>query len=338
MNNKIAIYFERLRHASFHRLQMHIDAVHEEKKLPKFLIFMDMIWCSIRYGIGYLDYHTFGFAGKSHKKRLTYMTMGHNRKLVRNLNDRDYYYVFDDKLTFDKTFSAFLGRKFMDLREGGAQGLQDFCVAHDMVFAKVPDKCGGEGIQRIVLTGETDYEALAAELMEKRQFLIEEAIVQHDEMNTLCPSSINTIRIVTVLQDDEAKFIYALVRMSSGTACVDNISSGGMYTRVTEEGKLVSPAFCDKTGQYYEEHPFTHTAFDGYQIPFFEEAKKMCCRAAVVEPHMRYVGWDVAITPDGPVFVEGNNLPGYDMCQNYRQNEEGALPLFKEKLGNDIFD
>lgn len=64
----------------------------------------------------------------------------------------------------------------------------------------------------------------------------------------------------------------------------------------------------------------------------------MCCRAAFVEPHMRYVGWDVAITPDGPVFVEGNNLPGYDMVQNSRHRDEGVLPLFKAKLGDDIFD
>ena len=42
-----------------------------------------------------------------------------------------------------------------------------------------------------------------------------------------------------------------------------------------------------------------------------------------MEKRLRYVGWDVAITPDGPVLVEGNDLPGYDMCQNHRFHDDG---------------
>lgn len=26
--------------------------------------FCDMVWCEVRYGIGYLDYHVFGFANR----------------------------------------------------------------------------------------------------------------------------------------------------------------------------------------------------------------------------------------------------------------------------------
>lgn len=335
---KLRIFWRRLRHASFKRMHLQISAIHKETKLPHIVIFFDMVWCSIRYGVGYLDYHVFGFAKKPKEKRLTYMTMRHSEQLVRKLNDRDYYYVFDDKITFDERFSAFLGRKYLDLRTATVEDLRNFCAGQSTVFAKVHDKCGGEGISRITIDESVDYDTLYAECKEKGQLLIEEAITQHEEMDKLCPSSINTVRIVTVLDGDEAKFIYALVRMGSGTGCVDNISSGGMYTGVNEDGILTRPAFCDKTGLYYDEHPLTHTVFNGFQIPFFEEAKKMCCRAALVEPHMRYVGWDVAITPDGPVFVEGNNLPGYDMVQNSRHRDEGILPLFREKLGEDIFD
>ena len=50
----------------------------------------------------------------------------------------------------------------------------------------------------------------------------------------------------------------------------------------------------------------------------------MCEEAARVVPQMRYIGWDIAITKNGPVMVEGNNLPGYDMCQNHRFHEDGC--------------
>ena len=62
------------------------------------------------------------------------------------------------------------------------------------------------------------------------------------------------------------------------------------------------------------------------------------CRTASkrVEAHLKYIGWDVAITPDGPVLVEGNNLPGYDMCQNAGHVDEGMLPRFEKLLGRPI--
>ncbi|MFR0733141.1 MAG: sugar-transfer associated ATP-grasp domain-containing protein [Oscillospiraceae bacterium] len=99
-------------------------------------------------------------------------------------------------------------------------------------------------------------------------------------------------------------------RVGSGQGHVDNISSGGMYTLVGPQGELEFPAFCDQTGLYYDRHPVTGVAFRGYRLPFFREAVELCCQAAQVEPRLGYIGWDVAVTPDGPVLVEGNNLPG----------------------------
>ena len=156
-------------------------------------------------------------------------------------------------------------------------------------------------------------------------------------MSRLCPDSVNTVRIVTLVTDKGAEMVYALVRMGMGGVCVDNVSSGGMYAPVNEHGQLHRPAFCDKTGKYYERHPVTGTDIVGFQIPMFEDALELCRTASRrVEEHLKYIGWDVAITPDGPVLVEGNNLPGYDMCQNAGHVDEGMLPRFEQLLGRPI--
>ena len=67
-----------------------------------------------------------------------------------------------------------------------------------------------------------------------------------------------------------------------------------------------------------------------------QEAVAFARKAAVVVPQICHVGWDVAVTPDGPVLVEGNNLPGYDMCQNAGHVDEGMLPRFEKLLGRPI--
>ena len=69
-----------------------------------------------------------------------------------------------------------------------------------------------------------------------------------------------------------------------------------------------------------------------FQIPYWEESKALCLKAATRVPQMRYIGWDVGVTPNGPVFVEGNNLPGYDILQMppHTPDKIGMLPTFRQ--------
>lgn len=329
--NKIKGILRRFKHLSFKRMFLQIKMIHKETGKSRIITFFDMLWCFARYNVGYLDYHVFGFATKRGKKiRSTYMTVSDNVSMVRRLNNREYYHVFDDKAVFNEKFDKYIKRRWLDLRKCDGKSLAAFCEGLDTVFAKPIDKCGGEGIRKIKLSEVTDFAKLYSELVSNGQNMVEQAIIQHEKMNELCPDSVNTIRIVTVVTDGKAHFMYALVRMGRGGTCMDNISSGGMYTCVGEGGRLSRPAFCDKTGEYYTAHPETKTVFDGFVIPYFNEAKEMCLEAAMVEPNMRYIGWDVAISPDGPLLVEGNNLPGYDMCQNAGHVDCGIRPKFGE--------
>lgn len=331
---KWRVFWARVRSMSFRRMGMYARQIGKETGRARPLILLDMLWCAARYRIGYLDYRVFGFCGKPARVRKTYMTMEHNLALSRRMNDTAAVRVFQDKALFNQRFADFLGRGWIDLRQAGEAGLRAFCAGKDAVFAKQTESFGGQGIVRVPLVPPPDFAALYSRLTGEKQWLVEEAIRQHPEMDRLCESSINTVRIVTLWPPGgEPQMVYALVRMGNGRGCVDNISSGGLYTQVSGAGVLTAPAFCDKTGEYYERHPATGTVIPGFRIPCFEQAVALCQKAARVEPRVRYVGWDVAITPEGPVLVEGNELPGYDMCQNAGQVECGILPRFREILG-----
>ena len=72
----------------------------------------------------------------------------------------------------------------------------------------------------------------------------------------------------------------------------------------------------------------THVKLIGRDIPCFFEACEMVKKAALKIPQMRYMGWDVGITPDGPVIIEGNNYTAHDFWQLPAQTPEkhGMLP------------
>ena len=51
---------------------------------------------------------------------------------------------------------------------------------------------------------------------------------------------------------------------------------------------------------------FTTTAEPRTRIPWWTEAVELVCGAALRFPALRTLGWDVAITPDGPRVIEAN--------------------------------
>lgn len=317
------------------RLRLCVDLVHRESEKSKALIFLDMVFCYLRYGTGYFDYFTFGFIFIGAKKRKTFMTMNQNLALVRRLNDPQYRALFDDKLRFNKLFAEDLGREWLDLGEADCAAFAGFLEGKPRVFAKPVDQFGGKGIERVDVETESDVKALYKRLTGAGMNCIEEEIVQHPDMNLLSDSSVNSVRITTLEKDGEIHVMYALVRMSDGTGYVDNISSGGMYCPLDENGVITADAFCDRTGEYCEKHPKTHTGFGGFRVPYFAEAVDLVKKAALRIPEIRYIGWDVAITETGPVLIEGNTIPGYDMCQNHRHigsEGTGILPKFKAVL------
>ena len=84
----------------------------------------------------------------------------------------------------------------------------------------------------------------------------------------------------------------------------------------------------------YEKHPDTGIKFDGYQLPFIKEAMELCKEAAMEVDEIRFVGWDVCITKDGPAIIEGNDYPGYDFWQlpEHTPDKIGLLPYYKKLL------
>ena len=148
--------------------------------------------------------------------------------------------------------------------------------------------------------------------------VVEEYVVQHPKMSAMCPSSVNTIRVCTISSYSKPvskggnylEIPYATLRVGNGMAVVDNFHSGGMAAAIDlKTGKLVTNG-ANEEGETFEKHPVTGVTFKGFEIPFFAEAidfvKEMCEKKRVEG----YIGWDIAITEDGPVMIEVGSSPG----------------------------
>jgi hypothetical protein len=96
---------------------------------------------------------------------------------------------------------------------------------------------------------------------------------------------------------------------------IANASASGIVSPVSFETGILEKPAADFYGNVYEQHPITGINLIGLQIPYWNEVLTMLEGAAAEIPQVGYVGWDVAITPDGPIIIEGNTTPGYRYYQ-----------------------
>lgn len=156
--------------------------------------------------------------------------------------------------------------------------------------------------------------------------VVQEGIRQNSVMATLNPSSVNTLRLLSLLKKDGSVKIYSvIVRMGIGEAKVDNASSGGITCGVLPDGHLKPIAF-NPLGVRFEEHPTTHIQFDQIVIPHYQEIRDKIEKLHLQVPHFRMISWDVAIDSlNEPVLIEANLCDGE---LDFHQLNNG--PLFGE--------
>ena len=295
----------------------------------------DMFNNFVKYGIGYTDYLKGDYVNLTKEQKKTYLTTKSYYKLLSYLNDKEYIATMSDKIVFNKIFNKYLGREWIDLRVTSLEDFKKFIKNKKTIFAKPPTDFGGHGIEKIVIKEEKNIEDLYNRLKEKKLNLIEEEIVQHEELNKLNPYAVNSFRIVTLVKDNKAYLLANALRINIDDAIA--IGCSDAYMRLDEKGNICSRVI-DDVANIYEEHPIAKIKFSTVKIPYVKEAFDMALKAALEVPEIRYVGWDIAITKNGPVIMEGNEYPSYGLVQYYLFNDEheGHLKQIADILGDEM--
>lgn len=323
--------FSRIFNMNFKRFFEVVNKAHEISGKSKIYLFFDIIICAFKYESGYLDYLSFGFYNLNNKQRKTFLTRGKNNKYVALLNDKSKWHIFDEKNQFNEIFNKYLKRDWIYLNNNLNQ-FKKFISNKESIIVKPNNSSGGTGVEKINIKDYKNATSLYNHLIQNKQLLIEEIIKQHDDLNYLHPTSVNTIRIITLKHNNKVNYITAFLRIGNGKV-VDNTCSGGMLTMIDlKTGKTLYPA-CDTTLKVYEKHPITGVNISGFQIPYWKECLKLTKELSNIIDEVNYIAWDIAVTKDGPVVVEGNPYPGYYyQFPIHTPNKTGIVPVFEKIL------
>ena len=256
-----------------------------------------------------------------------------NYRLAKALDNKCYYHKMFSGIEQPKLVAYRLNGFWYSNDEmliGGVDAAYDIVSLEKEVFIKrATDSGGGHGVKYLNCEGLTKEKFLEEIKGFVGDIAIQQGIKQHVALAKINQSSVNTIRLITLLQAEETILLSAILRMGVGESKVDNSSSGGMTIGISEDGKLKKTA-CVEKRRFVEEHPTSGVVFEGYEIPSFDKAVALVKRASRMVPHFRMVAWDISILEDGtPTLIEANL---YDGQLDSHQIHNG--PLFGEKTKN----
>ena len=143
--------------------------------------------------------------------------------------------------------------------------------------------------------------------------VFESVVNQTKQFSAFNESSVNTVRFMTTLwPDGSAKVIATWFKVGRAGRCVDNAGSGGNVDAAVdvETGRIYNVVEFNgwRKAKEIECHPDSGTKMEGVIIENWQAIKDEVQRFQQCFPYCKAAGWDIAITDDGPVVVEGNDF------------------------------
>jgi hypothetical protein len=224
-----------------------------------------------------------------------------------------------------------LGGRSLDLEEAEER----IRSAGGRVFLKAVDGLGGQGAGIFDIT----RDRLADLRSRGGRCLVQSVIEQHPILASLYPGSVNTVRIDTLLADGDCHHNVAVLRLGAGGSVVDNATQGGLVVPIDlTNGSLQSvgrrkPYF---STDFYTCHPDTGVRFAAIALPYWQELLAVVRAGAEALRPLGTLGWDVAITPKGPLIVEANaswNTEAFQLGQGLRHTMIGQMALDRLSTG-----
>lgn len=292
----------------WNRLKSHRAYTIENSKISGHKLDLDMISCTLKYGLSFHEFYYYDLWKKSAELRSEYASMGFMYEFQKKFNPLDKRARLSNKNLFDVAYAEYLHRDMINPLTSSIDRIDGFIKDKKKVVLKKSTGGQGKFVKIIELEGKTGE--WIKSYAEQLQFdILEDFVYQHDSLQKLSPNSLNTIRFITFLKKNgTVEIVGSSLRMGLDKK-TDNLSSGGITCKVNvNTGIIESKGYSfDITKPLCDVHPISGVKLEGFQIPYWEDVKSMCIKAASKYDDNRCIGWDVAITNDGPLLIEGNH-------------------------------
>ncbi len=329
-------------------VESHIpDASKEEKENMVYRAIYDW-WV---FGANVHEEFYLHFYEKTSAEKSEYLVENNRKRYINHLNSGGgtrIQKLLEDKYLLYKRLQPYYGRDMIEIDNGDDdkdfEVFAEFVKKHHEFVVKPLDYWGGNGVHKVSMD---DYgndlhlayqqivnEGLAIQEMHPsrdHRIVLEELIIQDESLARLHPESVNAVKATAVRGKDGKIHVYhPWIKVGMHGTFVASAVLDGFDAEIDAETGIVISDGYQESGNAFEVQPDTGIRIKGLQIPRWDEMIKLVDQLMAELPEYGYIGWDLVLTEDGWVVMEGN-YNGDFMFQLI--NGRGYKSEFEELIG-----
>ena len=214
------------------------------------------------------------------------------RTIIKNMNG--HYYRDGKEITIDQAVEA--------IRNSSV----------NMIIKPTVETCNGEGVEQLGNYSDGELKSLLEQY--GINFIVQEKVVQHPDLQRVNPTSLNSMRLYTYRHlDGSYEFLYPFAHMRFGGkgAIKDNVSQGGGTCLINSDGSVDDKVYRFKNMQVSSLKE--ETGVEDLVVPNYSGVIQTLIGMHKRLPYFDFVGWDVTVLPDGePLLIEFNLVPSVE--------------------------
>lgn len=162
----------------------------------------------------------------------------------------------------------------------------------------------------------SEFVSYCRQLANKYQLIVQPRLRNHPSFEQFSNGALCTLRVIFYhLPKTKPALFQSCFRMPVGMGEADNFNAGGIAAGVSERGKLGVAVGKDVRAGLFTHHPDTRARIEGVDLPYWQQVVDLALLAHERLGAPCFVGWDIALTIDGPIVLEGNEKFGVDLAQ-----------------------
>jgi hypothetical protein len=314
-------------------------------------VLIKMLACRLLYDFGPQDYVLFNFNNKPFSDAPNYMRKPELEAIQVRINKKSARELVNNKLEFNikcrkhdlptpAIFAIIAPKGYSQYRDDfnfieNVEQLIQVLKEHEdgrYLFKPIAGSHGA-GLVRFYFSNsqilnddmkEVDLSYLFSTHSSDTCYILQKCLLPHPSLHQLMPDgSLGTVRMVTLGHGPDLTHFSPCLRVPVGKSIADNFGHGKSQNLLTavdiETGRLSLPYGADSLGLgligTVDNHPSNQFKIEGHIFPFWNEMMALVDKASMDFSELSTIGWDVALTEDGPCLIEGNWRYDCDLLQ-----------------------
>lgn len=312
MKESIKKFYKNVKNDIYH-IRKNINYIHNISGKSRIVIFFDILYSSIRYGISDNEYRIFEFYRIKRDKRRTYLSISKHKRIAWLIEDKKNDSILENKKDFIKEY---IDRKIYDVNKMTFKEFEDFALGSKKVLARSPKK---SIVKSFKVFDVNDYRSpafMSEDIKKSGLNLVEKYIFKDKNLSNI---------------DDS--FILINVTTFDGEVMASSI-------KYKEDGQIISGSIDIKKGilkgHLKDEDGKNYSGiFEGFEIPSYNKIIEYARDMSVKLSDIREVEWSFALDNKGKVhLMDANKYDDFVFAQTpeFLVSRVGFLPKYKKHI------